>query len=81
MRQLKGLDKVDNLLPYSSVDSLLGPEGWTFPPYEGEEFKGLGVPGTGNTVEGATDKKRIREFYLEADPVSNTLVFSLYSPE
>jgi len=64
------MDKVEGLLPYSSVDSLLGPEGWTFPPYDTEELKGLGVPGTGNTVEGSEDKIRIRDFYNEAEPVS-----------
>lgn len=71
-RKLKGIDKVEGLLPVHVVDSLLGPEGWSFEPYgqSGSEFaelKGLGVPGTG-LVPGHEDKKRIRDFYLASDP-------------
>lgn len=69
LRKLKGIDKVDNLLPVYVVDSLLGPEGWSFEPYERTypELKGLGVPGTG-LVPGHEDKKRIKGFYLASDP-------------
>lgn len=69
VRQLKGLDKVKDLLPVYVVDSLLGPEGWSFEPYEHThpEFKGLGVPGTG-LVPGHEDKKRLKDFYLAGDP-------------
>ncbi|EST07445.1 Glutathione S-transferase, N-terminal [Kalmanozyma brasiliensis GHG001] len=67
VRQLKGMDKVPDLLPVHVVDSLLGPEGWSFVPYEGE-LKGLGVPGTGIKIPGHEDKKRIRELYMAADP-------------
>lgn len=66
VRKLKGIDKVDGLLPLHTVDSLLGPEGWSFVPYE--EPKGLGVPGTGIHIPGHENKKRIRELYLAADP-------------
>ncbi|CAO1613187.1 unnamed protein product [Parajaminaea phylloscopi] len=69
VRKLKGIDKVDNLLPVYVVDSLLGPEGWSFQPYglTHPDLKGLGVPGTG-LVPGHEDKKRIKDFYLAADP-------------
>lgn len=69
VRQLKGIDRVEGLLPMYVVDSLLGPEGWTFPPYGDthEDLKGLGIPGTGY-IPGHEDKKRIRDFYLAADP-------------
>lgn len=69
VRKLKGIDQVKDLLPVYVVDSLLGPEGWSFQPY-GEthpDLKGLGVPGTG-LVPGHEDKKRLRDFYLAADP-------------
>ncbi|PWN53022.1 hypothetical protein IE53DRAFT_408985 [Violaceomyces palustris] len=66
VRKLKGLDKVPGLLPFHAVDSLLGSEGWSFVPYD--EPAGLGIPGTGNKVPGHEEKKRIREFYLTADP-------------
>jgi putative glutathione S-transferase len=68
VRQLKGLDKVPGLLPLHTVDSLLGDEGWSFTPYD--DPPNLGVPGTGNKIPGHESKKRIREFYKEADPVS-----------
>lgn len=68
VRRLKGIDKVEGLLPLHTVDSLLGPEGWTFVPYDSEDLKGLGVPGTGIKIPGHEDKKRIRELYLTANP-------------
>lgn len=67
---LKHLKQIpDEVLPVSVVDSLLGPEGWTFPPYgeTHEELKGLGIPGTGY-VPGHEKKRRIRDFYLAAEP-------------
>lgn len=69
VRKLKGIDKVDKLLPLYVVDSLLGPEGWSFQPYgkTHPELQGLGVPGTG-LVPGHEDKLRIRDFYKAADP-------------
>ncbi|PWN90239.1 hypothetical protein FA10DRAFT_266735 [Acaromyces ingoldii] len=66
VRSLKGIDKVPDLLPVTIVDSLLGSEGWSFVPYD--EPAGLGVPGTGNHIPGHENKKRIREFYLAAEP-------------
>lgn len=66
VRKLKGMDKDPNLLPFHAVDSLLGAEGWSFVPYD--DPPNLGVPGTGNKVPGHEAKKRIREFYLAADP-------------
>lgn len=68
VRKLKGLDKVPGLLPVHTVDSLLGDEGWSFVPYE--DPPNLGVPGSGNKIPGHETKKRIRDFYREADPVS-----------
>ncbi|MCO5565426.1 hypothetical protein L7F22_019099 [Adiantum nelumboides] len=69
VRQLKGIDKVQGLLPLHTVDSLLGPEGWSFVPYDSpEELKGLGIPGTGLKIKGHENKKRIRELYLTANP-------------
>ncbi|KAN0061527.1 S-glutathionyl-(chloro)hydroquinone reductase [Thecaphora frezii] len=66
VRQLKGFDKVPELLPVHVVDSLLGPEGWSFVPYDNPP--NLGVPGTGIKIPGHEDKKRIRELYKAADP-------------
>lgn len=69
VRALKGIDKIPDLLPVHTVDSFLGPEGWTFEPY-GEDVTG-GVKtaqGTGNKIPGHENKKRIREFYKAADP-------------
>ena len=55
------------LVPVSVVDSLLGPEGWSFVPYD--EPKGLKtVHGTGCKIPGHENKKRIKELYLAADP-------------
>lgn len=68
VRKLKGLDKVPGLLPLHTVDSFLGPDGWSFVPYNEGDFKGLGIPGTGIKIPGHEDKKRIRELYLAADP-------------
>ena len=68
VRKLKGIDKVKGLLPLHTVDSLLGPEGWSFVPYDSEELKGLGIPGTGINIPGHESKKRIRELYLTANP-------------
>lgn len=65
VRKLKGIDKVDGLLPVTVVDSFLGPDGWSFVPYDNGRPH---VPGTGNHIPGEEDKKRIREFYLAADP-------------
>lgn len=65
-RKLKGIDRVPDLLPVHVVDSLLGPEGWSFVPYD--EPAGLGIPGTGNHIPGHENKKRIRDLYLTADP-------------
>lgn len=69
VRNLKGIDQVPDLLPLYVVDSLLGPEGWSFQPYEKThpDLKGLGVPGTG-LVPGHEGKLRIRDFYKAADP-------------
>jgi putative glutathione S-transferase len=67
-RKLKGIDKVPGLLPLHTVDSLLGPEGWSFVP--SDDPPNLGIPGSGNKIPGHESKKRIREFYLEANPVS-----------
>lgn len=67
VRKLKGIDKVPGLLPLHTVDSLLGPEGWSFVPYD--DPPNLGIPGSGNKIPGHETKKRIREFYLEANPV------------
>ncbi|KAK0539039.1 S-glutathionyl-(chloro)hydroquinone reductase [Tilletia horrida] len=69
VRQLKGFDQVKDLLPVTIVDSYLGPEGWTFVPY-GDDVTGgaLNVRGTGATVPGHENKKRVKEFYLAADP-------------
>lgn len=69
VRKLKGIDKVPDLLPVYVVDSLLGPEGWSWRPYgeTHDELKGLGIPGTG-PPPGHEDKVRIRDFYLQADP-------------
>lgn len=69
VRQLKGIDQVPNLLPLYVVDSLLGPEGWSFQPYgkTHPELQGLGVPGTG-LVPGHESKLRIGDFYRAADP-------------
>lgn len=67
VRKLKGMDKIPGLLPLHTVDSLLGPEGWSFVPYD--DPPNLGVPGTGNKIPGHESKKRIREFYQEANPV------------
>ncbi|KAK0549460.1 S-glutathionyl-(chloro)hydroquinone reductase [Tilletia horrida] len=69
VRQLKGFDKVKDLLPVTVVDSYLGPEGWTFVPY-GEDVTGgaVTVPGSGVKIPGHESKKRIKEFYLTADP-------------
>ncbi|PWN28889.1 hypothetical protein BDZ90DRAFT_245558 [Jaminaea rosea] len=69
VRKLKGIDKVSDLLPVYVVDSLLGPEGWSWKPYgeTHDELKGLGVPGTG-PPPGHEDKVRIKDFYLQADP-------------
>lgn len=69
VRQLKGFDKVDGLLPVSVVDSYLGPEGWTFVPYGDDVTNGaVNVRGTGATVPGHESIKRVKEFYLKADP-------------
>ncbi|KAE8269847.1 hypothetical protein A4X09_0g2497 [Tilletia walkeri] len=69
VRQLKGFDKVPNLLPVSIVDSYLGSEGWTFEPYGDDETGGaVNVLGTKSKVPGHEDKKRIRDFYLTANP-------------
>ena len=65
VRKLKGMDKVDGLLPCYIVNSILAEEGWSWVPYESRP--GAGVPGTG-LVPGHEDKKRIRGFYLAADP-------------
>lgn len=72
VRKLKGIDKVPDLLPVTIVDSLLASEGWSFVPYKESDGvgvpSGLGVPGTGNHIPGHESKKRIREFYLAANP-------------
>ncbi|KDN51383.1 hypothetical protein K437DRAFT_221603 [Tilletiaria anomala UBC 951] len=68
VRALKGMDKVEGLLPYTSVNSFLGSNGWTFTSDEGPE--GLGILGEG-FVPGHKDKKLIRDFYREADPGYN----------
>lgn len=78
VRQLKGIDKVPGLLPLHTVDSLLGPEGWSFVPYD--DPPNLGIPGTGNKIPGQESKKRIRELYLEADPVSNSVHINALMP-
>ncbi|WFD34850.1 glutathionyl-hydroquinone reductase [Malassezia cuniculi] len=65
LRKLKGIDKVEGLLPVTVVDSFLGPDGWTFVPYENNYTN---VPGTGNHIPGEEDKTRIRDFYLAAEP-------------
>jgi putative glutathione S-transferase len=67
VRKLKGLDKVSGLLPLHTVHSFLGPEGWTFVPYEQEDIKGLGVDGSGNKIPGHESKKRIRDLYRTAE--------------
>ncbi|EPQ31664.1 uncharacterized protein PFL1_00997 [Pseudozyma flocculosa PF-1] len=66
VRKLKGFDQVPDLLPVHVVDSLLGPEGWSFVPYD--DPPNLGVPGTGNKIPGHEGKKRIRDLYKTADP-------------
>lgn len=68
VRKLKGIDKVPGLLPLHTVNSFLGSEGWTFVPYE--EPKGFGIQGTGIHIPGFENVKRIKELYLQADPVS-----------
>jgi putative glutathione S-transferase len=73
VRRLKGIDTVPGLLPLHTVDSLLASEGWSFVPYD--DPPNLGIPGTGNKVPGHEAKKRIREFYLEANPVCSSSAF------
>ncbi|CAO1627173.1 unnamed protein product [Sympodiomycopsis kandeliae] len=69
VRKLKGIDQVENLLPLHVVDSILGPEGWSFQPYglTHPDLKGLGIPGTGK-VPGHENKLRIKDFYLASNP-------------
>ncbi|PWN42804.1 hypothetical protein IE81DRAFT_323153 [Ceraceosorus guamensis] len=69
VRALKGIDQVRDLLPVHTVDSFLGPEGWTFEPYGDDVTGGVKTAkGTGNKIPGHESKKRIRDFYKAADP-------------
>lgn len=65
VRKLKGIDKVDGLLPVTIVDSFFGPEGWAFTPYQTSRPN---VRGTGNTIPGEEHKQRLRDLYFTADP-------------
>jgi len=70
VRQLKGFDKVPDLLPLVTVDSFLGAEGWSFVPYDDKATDGVETAhGTGCNIPGHEQTRRIRELYLTADSV------------